>query len=543
MSGLPPVRIRPEDNYFVDSILSNVPVEYRDTIKADHASKYHADGQRVANLHLLDIKSITENKRLNLDWDDIQVLADYRANLCLQMTAENGVLFVESCGIEAHKSKNEKSVYLRLISPNWWRRKLFIKQRRDRELFAIQSGYVHKLASPYCSQVAFEQIRQQDEINQQLMAEIKLVSGDEEITLLDAWKSSTSNPYNRFVELVTRIKGFEEYASDRSHEASFLTITAPSKFHAYNHKGFKNPKYAGASPRDTHQHLMGVWQKIRAQFSKQDIEVYGLRIVEPHASATPHYHMVLFGTDSHLKQAHSIMADYFTQEDKAEINGKTDIRFKVENIDKSKGSAVGYVIKYLAKNIVSEAVNMKVGEDFETGTPTAETSHKVVAWARIWGIRQFTFFGGAGVTVWRELRRHKTEFDSSLLEQLRQHAHETEWNKYQSLMETLDVKPYQVEAFNASTGELVTNAYEEPISRMKGIQDDSGVHITRLKEWSVVMPSKAKTEDDKQVQDVVIKPECKHLIPRSMSNSPTEKDTPRSTCITKCNFLKNEAKS
>jgi hypothetical protein len=291
--------------------------------------------------------------------------------------------------------------------------------------------------------------------------------------------------------LVTRVKGFESYADERGHQAQFITITAPSKFHAYLESGYKNPKYwdiknwsegERPSPRDTHQHLIAIWAKVRAQFAKQGIEVYGLRIVEPHHDATPHYHAVIFGDKEHLQQAVHLMRDYFTMEDRAELRD-VSVRFKAEAIDKEKGSAVGYVIKYLAKNLVAKSINLKAGEDYDTHQPIAETAGKVVAWARTWGIRQFTFFGGASITPWRELRRMDKAFSDDLLEQLRQTAHDSDFGAYQALMDDLTVRPYAIEAFNPDTGELIMNQYQEPMRKIKGIQDESGVYISRLKEW------------------------------------------------------------
>ncbi len=230
---------------------------------------------------------------------------------------------------------------------------------------------------------------------------------------------------------------------------------------------------------------MEIWQKVRAQFAKQNIDIYGLRIVEPHHDSTPHYHAVIFGTESDLRRANTVMRDYFTEEDRTELKGNDSIRFKAKSINKDEGSAVGYVIKYLAKNILAESVNLQAGEDLETGKPITETAGKVVAWARVWGIRQFTFFGGASVTAWRELRRIDKAFDDNLLEQLRQSAIASDWGKYQTLMDEMEVKPYYVEAFNADTGELILNQYNEITKSIKGIESALGVHISRTKEWRV----------------------------------------------------------
>lgn len=481
-------RIDVQTKNHVEKTLSEVPPYLQKSLlKIYETKKKHS--LREANLYFLDVQDLTKGKKLWMDFDDLKSLAERRASYCVRVSAEKGAVFAEKCGIEAPDAKEEKSVYLRLSSPKWWERKLITKLKRERELFAIQTGHVHKLASPYCSNHAYEAIKRQDELNKELMKEIKLVSGIEEITLYDAWKSSTSNPYNRFVELVTRVKGFEEYAATKGHEAQFITITAPSKYHAYLSTGHKNKKYGGFSPRDTHEQLMRQWQRVRAQFSKQDIDVYGMRIVEPHHDETPHYHAVFFGAKDDLQKAVEVMRDYFTKEDREELKD-SKVRFDAVDIDSKKGSAVGYIIKYLAKNIVSKNVNEKAGDDDETGKPITETAGKVVAWARTWGIRQFTFFGGASITPWRELRRMNNVMDNGVLEQLRQAAHNSDFGKYHELMQTLDVKPYAIETFNKETGEIVVNQYQEVVKQIKGIvSNEADVYISRQKEWRVVYPT------------------------------------------------------
>ena len=81
--------------------------------------------------------------------------------------------------------------------------------------------------------------------------------------------------------------------------------------------------------------------------------------------------------------------------------GAAERRFKVERIDPAKGSAVGYVAKYVSKNIDGEGVD----RDEETGAPGKDSAPRVVAWARTWNIRQFQFFGVPPITPTRELYR------------------------------------------------------------------------------------------------------------------------------------------
>lgn len=84
--------------------------------------------------------------------------------------------------------------------------------------------------------------------------------------------------------------------------------------------------------------------------------------------------------------------------------GAQEHRFKVERIDPNKGSAVGYVAKYVSKSIDGEGV----GLDLETGAAGTTAASRIVAWARLWGVRQFQFFGVPAITPTRELYRLET---------------------------------------------------------------------------------------------------------------------------------------
>ena len=81
--------------------------------------------------------------------------------------------------------------------------------------------------------------------------------------------------------------------------------------------------------------------------------------------------------------------------------GAQKYRVKVKKIDPAKGSAVGYIVKYISKNIHGKHVDT----DHETGRSGTDAANRIVGWARMNRIRQFQFLGGASVTVWRELRR------------------------------------------------------------------------------------------------------------------------------------------
>ena len=88
--------------------------------------------------------------------------------------------------------------------------------------------------------------------------------------------------------------------------------------------------------------------------------------------------------------------------DSPDENGALAHRVDFKAIDWNRGSAAGYIAKYVAKNIDG----YKVDKDL-FGNDALETSARVEAWAATWGIRQFQQVGGPPVGPWRELRRVK----------------------------------------------------------------------------------------------------------------------------------------
>lgn len=115
--------------------------------------------------------------------------------------------------------------------------------------------------------------------------------------------------------------------------------------------------------------------------------------------------MLLFMRPEHVDEVRDIMCYHARIADSEELNTEKALkaRFHVEPIDPTKGSATGYIAKYISKNIDGYALDEE--SDGETGGNAREMAKAVSAWASRWRIRQFQQIGGAPVTVWRELRR------------------------------------------------------------------------------------------------------------------------------------------
>lgn len=291
----------------------------------------------------------------------------------------------------------------RMTDARWWRRKLRREQGREREAVAINLGRVHRKRDVYVSEESFEAERHKARRNAKLLADMEAVSEDGEIlTIAELAEHSLSNPTLRRNELMVRIKGYEDISRDCGHVGVFVTLTCPSRMHARLYEsGAANPLYDGTTPRQAQDYLCQVWADIRSALKNRYIDLYGLRIAEPHHDGTPHWHLLLFVSPLHLGTAKSIVWRYALADSPDEA-GAQQRRVTFENIDPLKGGAVRYVAKYIGKNIDGTGIDFD-----ENGLPAGDSIDRVTAWAHLHGIRQFQFVGGPPIGLWRELRRIK----------------------------------------------------------------------------------------------------------------------------------------
>lgn len=293
----------------------------------------------------------------------------------------------------------------RMACPIWWRRKIRRQHGRAVESAAIVLGLVHKRSEIYCSNETLYRRQQQNRRNAAALANTTAINElGQEFTLAELAAKGPANKAIKRAELMTRIAGFERIARELGHGGLFITITCPSRMHAHRTVGeFKvepNPRYDNEStPRTAQQYLAKVWARIRAQFKNQNTPIYGFRIAEPQHDGTPHWHLLVFHDPAHGQQIRAAITKHAMRDSPTEPGAHAH-RCDFRAIDWEKGSAAGYIAKYVAKNIDGYAV----GDDLH-GNPALETSARVEAWATTWGIRQFQQVGGPPVGVWRELRR------------------------------------------------------------------------------------------------------------------------------------------
>ncbi|WP_273427145.1 replication endonuclease [Marinobacter sp.] len=406
-------------------------------------------------------------------------------------------------GFSLPDGETDKSRIERTKSDRWWRRLLRKEQKQVLDNVAREYGLVSKKRGVYVSDWGLKLHLEQLTRNSSLLDEMVAVNDQcQEYTLAELAALSVSNPYVRRSELIVRASGFETIARELDHDGVFLTLTTPSKYHPVRASGVANPKYNGSTPKEAQQYLTELWARIRAQLDREEIRIYGFRITEPHHDGTPHWHLMLFVDPGEKSRLVEIMRDYALLEDGDEP-GADEARFQEVDIDYERGSATGYIVKYICKNIDGEF--QEDGQDAEDwyGNLTKNVAPRVRAWASIHGIRQFQQIGGPPVTVWRELRRLE-HADDDTVEAARIAADKSDWAGFVKAMhgpcaKRVDhpIKAAKWIEFDQDTGEYLdcpVNQYGEPSKgKLFGLLARGRYWITRVFRWEVKRPQQAKT--------------------------------------------------
>lgn len=384
---------------------------------------------------------------------------------------------------------------MRMQTEKWWKGRLRRVAASWREHLQIALANVSKKHTPYASTMTVNEWREQKSRTREFLKGMELE--DEEgnrISLIEKYDGSVANPAIRRCELMTRIRGFENICNDMGFVGDFYTLTAPARYHATIKTGYRNRKWSGASPAETQRYLCNVWQKVRAKLHREEIRIFGIRVAEPHHDGTPHWHMLMFMRPEDVQRVRQVIRDYAYQQDSYELT--TDkarkARFHAEAIDPEKGSATGYVAKYISKNIDGYALDGEL--DDESGKELKDTAPAVSAWAARWHIRQFQFVGGAPVTVYRELRRMADSETAQGLSVEFAAAHDAadagNWAEYVNAQGGPFVKRDELAVRTWYQTSEDCNEYGEETVRIKGVYATSvGEDIpilTRLAQWKIV---------------------------------------------------------
>lgn len=486
----------PDDVDFLTGQFAPIPPSYQPKLLKEYDSIKKSEGRTEANQWTFGLHDLFSNRGLNYAADDDEIVetAEQAAHSVRSKlphcTSEETKLEMlakaaEKYGIEMPQRKKLSETMQRMSAEKWWRRQLR-KRFQKIESAAIRTGFVHKRAGLYASDETVNRRQKQKRKNAKLLESLEAVHDQtgEVCTLAELAATNVSNPSIRRKELMTRIRGIEEFATLIGYSGLFLTLTTPSRMHARSsNDGAVNPSYNNTRPDSAQRYLLDkVWAPVMSKLKRDGVDYFGVRIVEPHHDGTPHWHMLVFVKPEHQATFTEIMREYALR-DSPDEPGAQKHRFTVTQINPSKGSAAGYVAKYIAKNIDGFAV----GDDYEADTHTdaSETSVRVEAWASLWHIRQFQFFGTPSVTPYRELRRVEAlpESMQDVLGEAHRAADEGDWRTYMKLYrDGLRIKPLWEER--------TSSTYQDEINkRVRGIivnGENGEIRLTtREGEWEI----------------------------------------------------------
>jgi hypothetical protein len=386
------------------------------TVGPDSTSPFFIANQWLGSLKRDLLKSKIWNA---FDEDEIRDHAENYAQKCADMPQlAKREEFALSLHVEPPPAKFLSDRYearaKRLADPLWWRRKLRVTWTRSAEEGVRRMGVVRKGKAPYASDSAVHHRGgQKRRMRAYLEAHVATNEMGEQLGLFELQQGSIANPTLRRGEFMTRVRGFEELAQFRKDEAIFFTVTVPSHFHPQLAAGGANPTHdPKQTVRTAQQWLCKMWSRFRAALHRRKVLAYGFRIAEPHHDGTPHWHGLLFCKAIDVAFVEQRLRHEWLKEFGADT-GAREHRVQTQRIDASKGSAAGYIAKYVAKNI-DGAGAIGTAESDESGVSVNDSVVRVDAWASIHGIRQFQQFGGPPVGLWREARRvSEEEFETA----------------------------------------------------------------------------------------------------------------------------------
>ncbi len=197
-----------------------------------------------------------------------------------------------------------------------------------------------------------EFINDKIEFQRSYLENFQIEFGDKSINMLDNTYSANLNPKKYFSEINNRVNTMFQNAKDKGLKPVFVTLTAPTQYH----NKYKDGNLR-INPNDTAKSLTQIWNKFTnlKVFQKMKKELgHGLvyfRVYEPHKSAVPHLHAMLFIPSTYILDVKKKFKEYFSSNKWGANKKAIDFRYTWY---KEKGGAVAYIMKYITKTFKDE---------------------------------------------------------------------------------------------------------------------------------------------------------------------------------------------
>lgn len=338
----------------------------------------------------------------------------------------------------------------RISDARFWRRAIRVRLMRERELFFLRLRLVGKASESYVSDVQLfnrlSQLKRQTMWMESTVLVPRRLEFGKKLKKIPTLSDVASSPSTRFAKLYTFVSAMDAIARDKQLATGMLTLTLEPEWHPNPSHGVNS--WNGASPREAHQSLAQRWQSILRDLDRLGIGVSGLRVVEPHKDACPHWHIWLLYRPELEQQILEVVMRYFpnklklrgvrgstagsdamfdslsalkAHESRALTHTKEGAQVELARIDRSISSGASYAMKYLLKTVnAGPELNQDVGLFPATDSSSsmaelaandkkreqhAATAKRVDAYRSLWGINAAQLFGVAKcLTAWDELR-------------------------------------------------------------------------------------------------------------------------------------------
>ncbi len=362
---------------------------------------------------------------------------------------------------------NLPSRMARVADARFWRRAIRLRLMRERENFFLRLRLVGRGAERYVSDAQLSarlsQLRRQAEwMKNTVLVPRYMVPGDAADGLLTL-DQVASSPRARFSKLYSFVQAMDAISVEQGLATGMLTLTLEPEWHPNPSHGANS--WNGSSPRAAHQSMATRWQSILRDLDRLGVGLSGLRVVEPHQDACPHWHLwLLYRPDAEQQILETVMR-YFPHKlklraprakagastagdvvydsldalkariSRAPTHAKEGAQIELARIDRSISSGASYAMKYLLKTVDGgETLNAEAGlfPDGGAGNTAAltpeqvkrrqehlATAKRVDAYRSLWGINAGQLFGVAKcLTAWDELRRLEHAPTHPLMKQL-----------------------------------------------------------------------------------------------------------------------------
>ncbi|MCL7421795.1 MAG: replication endonuclease [Methylobacter sp.] len=273
-------------------------------------------------------------------------------------------------------NKSQQKSLENVKSEKWWTNKLRKVISQNREHLKLLIGLVNK-EMPYSSDLSLIEKRKADK-NRQRYLELNGFASNHAGQFTPVSKSEE----RKFSEIYCVLKGIDKYAKINKLSSALITITPPSNFH------ISSSNYNKETPKDISRSMAKKWSKFTQTISKKHEFYFAFRVVEFHIDGTPHFH-VLFYFKTELKQDYQLVLKKVFNTDT--LSGSL-IDWK--DIDRSRGTCIGYVVKTLKPSSQDE-------------TDDVNNNERVVSGRRLWRLRSHDYAGMPKkcIVCWRELRK------------------------------------------------------------------------------------------------------------------------------------------